>query len=84
MSTKLTLLVEESVIEEAKLYAKKQGRSISNIVEEYLKTITATSKKSTTELHPVIKNLWGSVKVSQKNIDYNHLLQDALLEKYLK
>ena len=50
MSTKLTLLVEESVIEEAKLYAKKQGRSISNIVEEYLKTVTATSKKSTTEL----------------------------------
>lgn len=84
MSTKLTLLVEESVIEEAKVYAKKQGRSISNIVEEYLKTITATREKSTKELHPVIKNLWGSVKMSQKNMDYKNLLQDVLVQKYLK
>ena len=39
MSAKLTLSIEEEVIEIAKQYAKKQGRSLSNIVEEYLKSI---------------------------------------------
>ncbi|MBK9737584.1 MAG: hypothetical protein IPO92_22550 [Saprospiraceae bacterium] len=84
MSTKLTLLVDESIIDDAKAYAKKQGRSISNIVEEYLKTITSTTKKDKKELDPVIKNLWGSVKISQKNINYNDILQDALIQKYIK
>ena len=36
MATKLTLSIEEQVIESAKEYAKKQGRSLSSIVEEYL------------------------------------------------
>ena len=84
MSTKLTLLVEESIIEDVKIYAKKQGRSISNIVEEYLKTITSTGKKDVKELHPSVKKLWGSVKLDKTNIDYDSILKDALIQKYLK
>ena len=36
MSTKLTLTIDKSVIKQAKKYAKSQGRSLSNLIEEYL------------------------------------------------
>ena len=39
MSTKLTLTVEKSVIEKAKSYANKTGRSLSEIIENYLETL---------------------------------------------
>jgi len=39
MNIKLTLTVDKSVIKGAKIYAKSNGRSLSNIVEEYLKSL---------------------------------------------
>lgn len=41
MNTKLTLTLEEDVIQRAKKYAKKKGRSLSDIIETYLKIITS-------------------------------------------
>jgi hypothetical protein len=83
MTTKLTILVDEEVIDDAKVYAKKQGRSISKIVEEYLKSITTPKKEDEKKLAPIIKSLWGSVKIKDSDI-YNELLKDALIEKHLK
>ena len=40
MITKLTLTIEKSVIEKAKKYAKEKERSLSDIIENYLKAIT--------------------------------------------
>lgn len=40
MNTKLTLTIEQSVIEKAKKYASQKGRSLSDIVENYLKVVT--------------------------------------------
>ena len=40
MTTKLTLTVEESTIKKAKLYAKHTGRSLSELIENYLETLT--------------------------------------------
>ena len=37
MITKLTLTIEDSVISSAKKYATKKGKSLSAIVENYLK-----------------------------------------------
>ncbi len=39
MTTKLTLNLEKSIIERAKTYAKNTGRSLSEIIENYLATI---------------------------------------------
>jgi hypothetical protein len=83
MTTKLTILVDESIIDDAKLYAKKQGRSVSKIVEEYLKNITSTNKKNEKKLDPLVESLWGSIKLNESD-DYSDLLKDALMEKYLK
>ncbi|RKR82201.1 hypothetical protein BDD43_2372 [Mucilaginibacter gracilis] len=40
MNTKLTLTVEKNVIDKAKRYAKNTGRSLSELVENYLEALT--------------------------------------------
>ena len=40
MITKLTLTIVKSVIEKAKKYAREKERSLSDIIENYLKAIT--------------------------------------------
>ena len=39
MNTKLTLTIEQAIIEKAKFYAKEKGRSLSDIIENYLKVL---------------------------------------------
>ncbi len=41
MTTKLTLSLSKKVIEKAKEYAKKNNRSLSEIVESYLDKVTS-------------------------------------------
>lgn len=84
MSTKLTLSINQYVIEEAKKYAKSSGKSLSSIVEEYLKSLTKTEKSNQKNATlKVVKELKGSVKLPKDFTSYKDLLQDALIEKYL-
>ena len=84
MNTKLTLSIEEQVIEQAKEYAKLQGRSLSNIVEEYLKSVARNKRtKRKTKFHPLVEELCGSVKIAA-NKSYDEILGEALIEKYSK
>lgn len=84
MNSKLTLSIEEQVIESAKEYAKRQGRSLSNIVEEYLKSISKKSHQNKkTKFHPLVEELCGSVKIPE-NKTYDEILGEALIEKYSK
>lgn len=84
MSTKLTLSIDRVVIDEAKKYAKSTGKSLSNIVEEYLKSLTSEAISSQKESSlSIVKELKGSVKMPKEFTSYQDLLQDALLEKYL-
>ena len=82
---KLTLSINQTIIEEAKAYAKSNGKSLSRIVEEYLKSLAKPEKldkpKST---HQLVMELKGAVKLPKKEVAYDALLQDALIEKYLK
>ncbi|MCH8524654.1 MAG: DUF6364 family protein [Balneolales bacterium] len=43
MDTKLTLKLDKDVIEKAKVYASSQNRSLSGIVESYLRTLTESN-----------------------------------------
>lgn len=79
MTTKLTLTVEKSVIENAKKYAKGTQRSLSEIVQKYLESLVEESDKS--ELSPKIKKLAGSLKLPE-NFDYDKALDDYYKEKY--
>jgi hypothetical protein len=45
MKARLNLTIEESLLEEMKVYAVKQQRSVSDLVESYFKTVTKPSKR---------------------------------------
>ncbi len=83
MNAKLTLSIEKQVIDGAEKYAKEEGRSLSNIVEEYLKSIGGhRSFKNANELDPLVEKLCGSVKIPP-NKSYEDILEEAILERYL-
>ena len=82
MNTKLTLTIEQTIIEKAKKYANGKGRSLSNIIENYLKVITNEDADESIELTPIVKSLKGSFK-APKNINYKKELSKRLTEKYL-
>lgn len=77
--------INQTVIDEAKEYAKSSGKSLSSIVEEYLESLTTIErpkkKKASVEL---VKELKGSVKPPKEFTSYKEILQDALVEKYLR
>lgn len=84
MSTKLTLTIDKSVIEEAKKYAKSQGRSLSKLIEEYLKSVSRKGQKNEElKLSPITKSLFGSVKIGNTELDYKKILEDEILKKHL-
>ena len=82
MNTKLTLTLKASVIEQAKEYAKLKGRSLSDIVENYLLVITRDELKFETDIEPITKSLKGSFK-APADFDYKKELEKGLSEKYL-
>ncbi len=79
MPVKLTLTVDKSIIEKAKLYAKSTGRSLSQIIENYLETITKDN--STDELSPKLKRIVGAVKLP-KDFDEEKELQSYFESKH--
>ena len=66
MTTKLTLTIEKSVIQKAKLYAGKTGRSLSDIVESYLEALTKAEQKSSGAMSSNLKKLYGSVNIPKE------------------
>jgi hypothetical protein len=84
MNKKITLNIDQKIIENVKKYAKKQKRSISNLIEEYLFSISLSVNNEIeyNELGPITRELIGIIKTN-KNTDYKNILTDALMEKYL-
>jgi hypothetical protein len=82
MNTKLTLTIEQTIIEKAKIYAKAKGNSLSDIVENYLKMITNDGNNLEIEITPKVKSLRGSFK-APSNFDYKKELAKGLSKKYL-
>ncbi|MFY0482718.1 DUF6364 family protein [Flavobacterium sp. PLA-1-15] len=82
MNTKLTLTIEQELIQKAKDYAKQKNRSLSDIIENYLKILTKEEKKESSKLSPVVKSLKGSFKMPA-DFDYKEELKNRLEQKYL-
>ena len=84
MTTKLTLTIEDKVIESAKKYAKKKGKSLSHLVENYLKAMSA-NKIGNNEDHisPEVLKLMGVIKLSE-DFHYKAVLGNALIKKFAK
>lgn len=87
MNTKLTLTIEQEIIQKAKKYAKDKNRSLSDIIENYLKMLTKAEETKLDShqeksLNPIVKSLKGSFKMPH-NMDYKKELRNRLEEKYL-
>jgi len=80
MDTKLTLKLDQKVIEKAKVYARDQGISLSRMVEEYLESVTASSQPRPT-LTPVVEKLSGVLHLIDKE-DERKAYRDHLSDKY--
>lgn len=80
MTTKLTLTMQDAVIDSAKEYARKNGKSLSGIVENYLKSITASEKPVET-LSPKITRLMGVITLPD-DFDYKKEMGRALMKKH--
>ena len=83
MNTKLTLSIEQSVIDKAKEYARNKKRSLSDLIENYLKALTSDEFSEGSHDAPIVKSLRGSFQAPE-DLDYKQELSERLREKYLK
>jgi hypothetical protein len=81
MNTKLTLSIEEEIIIKAKAFAKDNGKSLSQLIENYLSALVNHSSQVVEE-PSVLYSLKGSFK-DKDLVDYKQQLKGALGKKYL-
>lgn len=81
MSTKLTLLLEDRLIKNAKKAARSKGVSLSRMVADYFRSIESQRKKQPVE-SPVLSEISGILSTKR---DTGKLLSDykkRIHEKY--
>lgn len=81
MNSKLTLKLDNSIIEQAKTYAKKKNTSLSKLIESYLDLLV--NPQDNQEVTPLVKSLSGVVNLP-KNFDYKKSYKNHLADKYTK
>jgi len=80
MDKKLTLSLNNAIIEQAKIYAKSNKTSLSRLIESYLASLT-NKQNTELEITPLVKSLSGVIDLDSKGNtkeDYT----DFLIEKY--
>ena len=80
MQTKLTLSLDKAVIERAKTYAHRHRRSLSGLVESYLREVTRTDLPAD-EVTPIVAELSGVIPTAAAEIHRDDYA-DYLAEKY--
>lgn len=81
MDSKLTLKLDNSVIEQAKNYARRRNTSLSKLIESYLGLLV--DPQDSQEVTPLVKSLSGVVDLP-KNFDYKKDYKKHLSNKYAK
>lgn len=84
MDAKLTLKLDKLVIEKAKEYASSNQRSLSRMIESYLKSLIEkefSKVENDIEISPFVKSMQTGVKFAT-DIDYKQEYGDYLAEKY--
>ena len=84
MDAKLTLKLDKFVIDRAKEYASSHKRSLSRMIESYLKSLidkNSPDSKNDIEISPFVKNMTTGVKIPA-DFDYKKVYGDYLSEKY--
>jgi hypothetical protein len=80
MQTKLTLRLEDQLIEQAKSYAAHEGKSVSQIVADYFKLLTSPEKTTNSPSTPITQSLRGLLRESKLDEkDYRNYLEEKHL-----
>jgi len=83
MGRKLTLHIDKEIIEEIKIYAMKNNRSISDITEEIYKQILAEKEKKKKDIKTTIARKYKGI-LGKENIDIDSIKLNFLKEKHVK
>ena len=84
MLTKLTLTIDQSIILKAKEFAREKNKSVSRIVEEYLRNISTGEVQGVFINNldsPITDSLVGMFK--DTGDDYKDMIERARMDKYL-
>jgi len=79
METKLTLKLDQSVIQSVKIYAEKNNRSLSKLVEDYFRNLIIDSDYAKSKISPLVQELSGII--SEKDLTGINYI-DYLESKY--
>jgi len=80
METKLTLRLNEGVIEKAKIYANSHKISLSKMIENYLDSLTTKNDKEIL-ITPFVESISGVIDLPS-DYDYKKEYGSFLSEKY--
>ncbi len=80
MDTKLTLKLEQTVIEKAKDYAKEHKTSLSKLIENYLQKVTSDHNKQE-YITPLVKSLSGIIQYTA-DTNTKESYKEFIINKY--
>ena len=84
MDTKLTIKLDKYVIDRAKDYASSHKRSLSRLIESYLKSLViqnSSNENDEIQISPFVKSLSSGVNIPT-DLDYKKEYSTYLTEKY--
>ena len=77
MNTKLTLRLDDRLIQNAKRYSGKSGKSVSKLVADYFALLDADTEIPGKEISPRVRSLIGSLKgATVTEADYRRHLEE--------
>ena len=84
MNAKLTLVMEQPVIKQAKAYARRNGTSLSRMAQEYFAAVSREADGTERRYGPITTSLMGIAKLSKEEAQLSdkELLARALAEKH--
>jgi Family of unknown function (DUF6364) len=83
MDTKLTLKLDKNVIERAKEYASSHKRSLSRLIESYLRSLTEEDPLSHDEMpiSPFVKSMSSGINIPA-DLNYKTEYENHLIKRH--
>ena len=81
MDTKLTLKLDQEIIEKAKHYSSEKKISLSRLIENYLNSLTSDKANNDLQISPFVKSLSSGISIPA-DYDYKKERADYLEQKY--
>lgn len=81
MDKKLTLSLDQKVIERAKRFAKLHKTSLSKMIESYFDSLTSAEENDNIPTTPLVKSLTGVIELPA-DYDFRSSRTNYLIEKH--